>query len=95
MFNLKKSTRAEKKFMVQIPSGKTVHFGAKDYSDYTLHKDPTRKENYISRHASREDWTDLSKAGTWSRYILWNKPTLTASIRDMEKIFRIKISIDK
>ena len=29
---------------------KNVSFGAAGMSDYTLHKDPERKERYISRH---------------------------------------------
>ena len=91
---LQKSSRVDKKFMVKTPQGKIIHFGANNYSDFTLHKDEKRKENYIKRHgapASREDWSDLNKASCWARYILWNKPTLTGSIRDMEKRFGIKI----
>ena len=70
---------------------KTVQFGAKGMSDYTLHKDDERKKRYIARHQKREDWTNLKMAGTWSRYILWNKKTINKSIKDMEKIFNIKI----
>jgi hypothetical protein len=71
-----------------------VRFGAKGYSDYTINKDDKKKENYIKRHSVNEDWSDLDKPGTWSRYILWNKPTIKESIKDMEKRFNIKI-IDK
>ena len=84
--------------MVKIPSGKILHFGADSFSDYTIHKDFKRKENYLARHgapASREDWSDLTKAGTWSRYLLWNKPTLVGSVRDMEKKFGIKIFLSQ
>lgn len=88
---LSKSYLPNKKFMVITPSGQKIHFGSFGYSDFTKHKDLQRKENYLSRHSTREDWTDLSKAGTWSRYILWNKPTLSGSIKDMEKRFGIKI----
>jgi hypothetical protein len=75
----------------QNPRGKKITFGAKGYSDYTIHKDDYRKNNYIKRHQVNEDWEDLEKAGTWSRFLLWNKPTLTASIKDMERRFNIKI----
>ena len=37
-YELRKSTRS-KKYMITTPSGKTIHFGAKGYSDYTIHKD--------------------------------------------------------
>lgn len=85
---LKPSTRKDKKWMIQTPSGKTVHFGSKGYSDYTQHKDPKRKEAYIHRHQAREDWNDPETAGFYARWLLWNKPTLSASIKDM--IRRIK-----
>jgi hypothetical protein len=75
----------------KIINQKKINFGAKGYSDYTIHKDPKRKDNYIKRHQVNEDWSDLEKAGTWSRYILWNKPTLNQSIKDMEQRFKVKI----
>lgn len=88
---LQKSSRVDKKFMVKTPQGKIIHFGANNYSDFTLHKDEKRKENYIKRHSVNENFNDLNTASSWSRYILWNKPTLIGSIRDMEKRFGIKI----
>jgi len=92
-FFLSTSTRPEKKYMVfdyENPD-KVIHFGQKGFSDYTLHKNPLRKKAYILRHKVREDWTDLTKAGTWSRYLLWGEPTLDASIKAMEKRFNIQI----
>ncbi len=72
----------------------TIHFGAKGMTDYILSKgDDERKQRYINRHQKREDWTDLSKAGTWALNILWNKRTLKASIKDMAKKFNIKIHL--
>lgn len=85
---LKLSTRKDKKYQIQTPSGKTIHFGAKGYSDFTQHKDPKRKEAYIRRHQTRENWNDPETAGFYARWLLWNKPTLSASIKDM--IRRIK-----
>lgn len=82
----------KKKFKVEI-SGKrkkTIYFGASGYSDYTKHKDPERKKNYLARHRN-ENWNSIYTAGTWARFILWNKPTLRASIKDMERRFNIKI----
>jgi hypothetical protein len=92
MFTITKSGNPSKKYTVIGPYGK-IHFGDTGYSDYTIHRDPARKFRYITRHSKREDWTDLSKAGTWSRYILWNKPTLIGSVKDMEKLFNIKIKV--
>lgn len=90
---LTKSTRKDKKFMVKLSDGKIIHFGAAGMSDYTLHKDLKRKQAYILRHKANEDWnkSGLETAGFWSRWILWNKPSLTESIKDAENRFGIKI----
>lgn len=69
-------------------NNKTIHFGAKGYSDYTKHKDEKRKENYINRHKKNEDWTDPNKAGFYAKNLLWNKPTLEDSIKDTNKKFK-------
>lgn len=68
---------------------KTTRFGADGYSDYTKHKDKKRKERYIERHKKNEDWKDPTKAGTLSRFILWNKPTLQASITSYKNKFNL------
>lgn len=73
-------------------SGKTkkISFGAKGYSDYTIHNDPVRKSNYIKRHSPNEIWDALNPA-SFSRFLLWNKPSLSDSIRDFEQKFKVKI----
>ena len=88
---LRKSTRSGKKWMVEIPSKtgrtKTIHFGAEGYADYTSHKDDARKERYITRHTKKENWTKtgFKTAGFYSRWLLWNKKSLSASIADANK----------
>jgi hypothetical protein len=69
---------------------KTTQFGAKGMSDYTIHKDKERKERYLDRHRERENWNDYKSAGALSRWILWNKPTLKASIADYKRRFNLK-----
>jgi hypothetical protein len=64
-----------------------VAFGAKGMSDYTIHKDPERKERYLKRHEANEDWEDPTTPGALSRWILWNKPSFKASIDDFKKRF--------
>lgn len=74
----------------------SIRFGAKGYGDYIQYykEDPElaekKKSAYIARHSVREDWEDPFKAGTLSRYILWNKPTLRESIADFRKRFEKK-----
>lgn len=91
---IKKSHRPEKKWDAVFlrPDGKQIvqPFGQRGYSDFTKHKNVTRKQRYIARHARmHEDWKDPTRAGTLSRFILWNKPTLRASIRDYRRRFRV------
>ena len=69
---------------------KTTHFGAKGMSDFTINKDEERKKRYLSRHRAREDWNSPTTAGALSRWILWNKKTKSASIRDFKNRFKIK-----
>lgn len=53
---LYKNPPGSKKFRAEIPvvghghQTRVVEFGAKGYSDYTLHKDPLRMERYVDRH---------------------------------------------
>jgi len=95
-YALQKSTRQNKKYSITSPDGKnTIHFGATGYEDYTTHKDPKRKQRYIARHKSREDWTKsgINTAGFWAYHLLWNKPSLVESIKDTEKRFNIRIKL--
>jgi hypothetical protein len=91
---LKKSNKIEKKYMVNI-DGKMIYFGAAGMSDFTIHKDPKRKERYIKRHQKRENWSieGLKTAGFWSRWLLWNKPTISQSKKDISNRFNIKFKI--
>jgi hypothetical protein len=86
------SHNANKKYDLRI-GGKTVSFGARGMSDYTLHKDPLRKARYIDRHQKRENWkkSGLRSAGFWSRWLLWNLPSLKASAKDLEKRFGVRV----
>jgi hypothetical protein len=47
----------------------------------------------MKRHRLRENWSKsgIKTAGFWSRWLLWNKPTLDESIRDIEKRFHVII----
>jgi hypothetical protein len=93
--NIKPSTSQGKKMMAIFYDEakkkiKTTHFGASGYEDYTTHGDLQRKMNYITRHKAREDFNDYMTAGSLSYWILWNKPTLTASIEDYLNRFKLK-----
>jgi hypothetical protein len=91
----KTSAESHKKFKVQLfdessRRSKSISFGAKGYEDFTIHKDPQRKQKYLRRHSAREDWQDPFSAGFWAAHLLWNKPTISGSMRDISKNFDIR-----
>jgi hypothetical protein len=68
--DLYESTRKDKKFMVQRPDGRWIHFGATGYEDWHSHKDPIRRERFKKRNAkwaNAEKWTPAHL----SYYVLW------------------------
>ena len=86
---IQKSSRAGKKYMAKVGE-KTVHFGALGYQDFTTSRDEKRKTSYLARHKTSEDWTlaGVDTAGFWARWLLWNKPSITASISDINQRFK-------
>lgn len=91
---IRRSRKEEKKWDAVFvkPDGKekTVSFGARGMSDYTKHKDKTRKQRYIKRHAGMgENWKDPMTPGALSYWILWNKPSFDASLADFKKRFKL------
>lgn len=89
-----KSNRKDKKLKAVFKDiygkEKTVHFGAKGYEDYTIHKDEERKDRYLKRHKVNQDWNDFTTPGSLSRWILWNKPSIKESIKDFKERFNLK-----
>ena len=92
LLEIKQSTKPGKKLMAtfETDSGRkrTTHFGAFGMTDHTkTPNDAERKARYLARHAKNENWNDPTTAGALSRWILWNKPTLSSSIADYKKRF--------
>lgn len=90
----KPSTKLAKKLQATFifPNGdiRVIHFGARGYSDYTIHKDPQRRWRYIQRHAKMENHSNPYTAGSLSRYILWELPTRREAIKNYKKIFGLE-----
>ena len=85
-----KSDKPDKKYFIITNDNKKVYFGQAGASDMTQHKDPLRKERYIKRHSKmNENWTKsgINTAGFWSRWLLWNLPTIKESYEDIKKRF--------
>ena len=100
LVSIKPSDRKEKRYVANFCLCKgeskcsdreknTVHFGFKGGSTYIDHKDDKQKDAYIARHKVNENWKDPTTAGALSRYILWNKKTLSESITDFKKKFNL------
>ena len=74
MKSIRKSHKPEKKWDATFvyPDGhqKVVPFGAAGMSDYTKHKDKTRRANYLKRSAGIHDSGKYS-ANQLARHLLW------------------------
>jgi hypothetical protein len=76
---------------------KHTDFGARGYKDFIIYNKEDgkiialeKRKKYIARHKKNENWNDFMSAGSLSKYILWNKKTLKASIADYKKRFNLK-----
>ena len=90
---VRRSHKPEKKydavFVTDKGREKVVSFGAAGMSDFTKHRDKTRRARYLKRHAGMgENWNKPDTPGALSRWILWNKKTFRASVRDFKKRFK-------
>ena len=94
--SIKKSDRTNKKYKATFTihkdgkkKEKTTYFGYPSQTDpkndYTRHKDKNRRNRYIWRHMKDTRTGDPTRAGYLSLYVLWNKPSLKASITDYKK----------
>jgi hypothetical protein len=74
-----KSDKPNKKYYIITNDNKKI------YSDFTLHKNEQRKQLYINRHKNNEKWTKsgINSAEFWSRWLLWNFPTIRLSYQDI------------
>ena len=91
---IKPSRRQGKQFDAIIDN-KTIPFGQAGASDFTIHKNSERKSRYIQKHKKNEQWDNPLTASFYATNLLWNKPTLTESIKDTNNRFKnihIKLS---
>jgi len=96
----KDKTHKYQVILLDMTTGKKhlVRFGAHGMNDYTIYsknndeQKERHKRNYLNRHRKNEDWNDIKSAGFWSRWILWNKPTVEESLKNTIKKFKIKLS---
>ena len=68
---------------------KSTKFGASGMDDFTLAKNVEQRDRYRTRHAKDLKTNDPTRAGYLSWFILWNKPTIEASIADYRRRFNM------
>ena len=71
------STRKNNKYVATISSGKKIHFGSSNYSDYLIHEDKERKDRYLARAKKIKNtqgeltYNNPESANFWSVNLLW------------------------
>ncbi len=97
LIGIRPSTNKDKKLMATFEEKgreKTIHFGAKGLMDYTKYYKQdkevakVKRDAYLARHRN-ENWNDPTTAGSLSRWILWNMPTVEESVKDFKKKFNL------
>ena len=72
------SKRKNNKYVVKLPSGKNLHFGSPQYSDFLIHKDNERREKYLSRAKKIKNkkgeltYENPESVNFWSVNLLWS-----------------------
>ena len=88
VIKFKKLKGGKKKYEITFEKNDKTYvrkFGAQGMSDFTKHKDRKRRESYISRHKKDLRTNDPMRPGYLSMYILWNKPSVKASLADYKR----------
>lgn len=71
-FELKLSTRKNKKYMIrsELTGDNWIHFGEMSYTDYTKHKDEIRRDKFRIRN---HRWANahFNQPSWYSFYLLW------------------------
>jgi hypothetical protein len=92
---VRRSHKPEKKydavFITEKGREKVVSFGAAGMSDYTKHKDKTRRARYLKRHAGMgESWNKPDTPGALSKWILWGPTTsFRTNVKTFKRRFRL------
>lgn len=66
-----------------------VKFGAAGYEDLTQHHDRRRRSLYLARHRKNESWNRPMTAGSLSRWLLWDTPSLEQNIKNFKRRFHL------
>ena len=92
---IRRSHKPDKKwdavFITDQGREKVVPFGAAGMSDFTKHKNKTRRARYLARHSGMgEDWDKPDTPGALSRWILWGP---SSSFRKSVKAYKRRFKL--
>ena len=92
---IRRSHKPEKKydavFITDQGREKVVPFGAAGMSDFTKHKNKTRRARYLARHSGMgESWDKPDTPGALSRWILWGP---SSSFRKSVKAYKRRFKL--
>lgn len=89
---LEESPRKDKKWRAIFSDGKKVDFGARGMLDFTQHQDQLRKQRFLQRFniLIQKYKNDPQAAMTLSAFLLWNRSTIKASLKDYKQHFGLQ-----
>ena len=87
IIKLESAKDGKHKYIAFFEDGKKTAFGSATAEQYPTHKDKERRDQYRQRHKKDLETNDPYRAGYLSYYILWNLPTIEASVKDYNKRF--------
>lgn len=87
--SIQKDPSGKKKLQAVFSDGKKISFGSSTSTTFAEGADKKKRENYIKRHQVNEDWTKIN-AGSLSRYVLWEKPSIEQGIQEFKRRFYLK-----
>ncbi len=69
-------------------SYKKIFWGAAGMSDFTIHKNGERIQQFIDRHKNNENWSKSGRdtAGLWSLKYLWSYPAKNEAYNHIKRI---------
>lgn len=90
---LRKSNKKGKRFEI-IMGDHSHHFGSDVGKTFIDGRSQKEKEAWIARHKNDKNWDNKHSGIFFSRFLLWNKPSLKEAIKDYEKKHSIRIKVE-
>lgn len=97
LISIKSATNGKNKYTATFDVDgrtRTTHFGQKGAKDFIIYSKEgkeiadERRKAYLSRHG-KEDWSNPTKAGTLSRFILWQFSSFDKAVASYKKRFNL------